>query len=1009
MQKMEDFEDAYKQLNKEQKEAVDTIEGPVMVVAGPGTGKTQVLALRIAYILKNTDTKADSILSLTFTNSGVKAMKRRLEKYVGNSAHEAKIATFHSFALELIEKNYELVGFQREPKLLDDSEAVFLVDEILHEYEWEHIRPRTNPTMYFGDLKYLISLLKRERMSPEKLLSSVNDEIKSLKKDPDNISSRGESKGQLKKEIEKKIESLQRTLETVEFYRIYEEKKKERGLMDYDDVLEYAVELAENYEDVRADIKEEHLYVLVDEHQDSSGVQNSFLKAVWKETEKPNIFVVGDDRQLIYGFSGASLSYFEEFSHIFGKAKLITLVENYRSTAPILALADDLLKSSITKEKLKSNIKGTNKPMLSEYAYPRDEIIGAGLYFKQKIKEGIAPEQCVLLVPKNRHVREAMNILSNMGIKVSSGKSLSLWSIREVQSLHLVLKIIANPLDSILLSQSLLDHASGIPPLLAHKFLKSTYAGKLTIEDIARHGGQASDGYDDSLFSGENPIGKWGNALKTWVDNLSHEKISMIVATVGNELLIDKVESHAELLRAVEVVRSFIHTAMLFEQKNENPHPNDRLLGRAKFADFLNYFKRLESYGSHISLDIFGSDVGVQVMTLHKSKGLEYKVVWIAHINEETLMSEKKGGFTLPDSIKELTEKRNIESVKRELYVAITRAKEFCAISYAMQNYNGAEMELAQILRELPKEHFTEKTKEETEKEILADNPKNYVMAPIVEDTDTLEEIKKFAKENYTDAKVSVTLLNNFFECPRKWYFRNFLKLPEVKGNSLALGSAVHSTIEHILKATSLPKSTEIKDMIRTELVKEGIGEGSEFKKLAKDAEEAVKNWTENYYPYLAKDYASERNLQFRDNEFPDLLMHGKIDLTERSSDGHVSVTDFKTGSVKTKSAIEKLDDSHRMSGLMRQLAMYSYLVAGSEKGKKVSTSRLLFLEAQKGDKNALYETQISTEQIDLLKKDIADYIRLIENGDWLSKECNFNSYGKNTECEYCALMKRLA
>src|SRR3989338_4218717 len=134
MQKMEDFEDAYKQLNKEQKEAVDTIEGPVMVVAGPGTGKTQVLALRIAYILKNTDTKADSILSLTFTNSGVKAMKRRLEKYVGNSAHEAKIATFHSFALELIEKNYELVGFQREPKLLDDSEAVFLVDEILHEY-----------------------------------------------------------------------------------------------------------------------------------------------------------------------------------------------------------------------------------------------------------------------------------------------------------------------------------------------------------------------------------------------------------------------------------------------------------------------------------------------------------------------------------------------------------------------------------------------------------------------------------------------------------------------------------------------------------------------------------------------------------------------------------------------------------------------------------------------------------------------------------------------------------
>jgi DNA helicase-2/ATP-dependent DNA helicase PcrA len=142
------------------------------------------------------------------------------------------------------------------------------------------------------------------------------------------------------------------------------------------------------------------------------------LKAVWRGVEEPNIFVVGDDRQLIYAFSGASLSYFEEFSHIFGRAKLIVLTENYRSTAPILSIADDLLKSSITNEHLNSNRKGENKIILSSYNYPRDEIIGAGLYFKQKISEGLDPNECVLLVPKNYNVRSAIGILSNMDLPI---------------------------------------------------------------------------------------------------------------------------------------------------------------------------------------------------------------------------------------------------------------------------------------------------------------------------------------------------------------------------------------------------------------------------------------------------------------------------------------------------------------------------------------------------------------------------------------------------------------
>ncbi len=979
------FKEEYEKLNPAQKEAVGYIDGPVMVVAGPGTGKTQILALRIVNILKQADNKADEILCLTFTNSGVKAMKNRLREYIGNEADKVHISTFHSFGIELVEKNYELLGFKMMPKLLSDDEGVFLVDNILQNNDWDHLRPRANPEMYFNDIKHLISLLKRERLTPEEFLSYLEVDIENLKNNPESISSRGETKGKLKKEVETKIESLERTREVVEFYRMYEEKKFENGFMDYDDILEYSVRLAEDFENVRSDIKENYQYVLVDEHQDSSNVQNNFLKAVWKGTEMPNIFVVGDDRQLIYGFSGASLSYFEEFAHIFGKAKLITLVENYRSTERILSLADDLLKSSITKEKLNSNTKGKDSVVLGEYSYPRDEILGAGLYFKNKIdQEGLKPEDCVLLVPKNYQVRNAIEILHNMGVPVSIGKNVSLFDVESAQSLFRVFNIVANPFDAVSISESLLDKYSGILPFESHKFLKSLKPDKLNLEDLINHGS------DEGLFSGENTISKWGNKLRNWVDSLSHEKLSFIVSFIGNEFLINQSKNHEELIRNVEVVRSFINLALLFEQKNKN----------GKLSEFLKYLKRLENYGSHISLATFGGENGVQVMTLHKSKGLEYKAVWIAHMNEQVIMSEKRGGFTLPIKVKEHMSEKDVESTKRELYVALTRAKEFCNISYAVENYTGGEMELAQIIRELPEVHFVKKTKEDTEKEILSHGPEVYTKVALQKEGEILEDIKNFVKENYQDSKVSVSLLNNFFECPWKWYFRNFLKLPEIKSVSLAVGSAVHSTLEFILKNKSVPKIEEIREKIIFELEKEGANQ-VEIKKLAKEGESAVMGWVESYYKDLEKDFVSERSLQFRDPNFPNLLMYGKLDLTERNKNGDIIVTDFKTGSAKTKGVIEKIDEEGRLSSLMRQLAMYSYLIRGAEK-KDVYSSKLLFLEAKDGDKNALYSTHINDEQIDLLLKDIVDYDGLLKKGDWTERPCNYNSYGKNTVCEYC-------
>jgi DNA helicase-2/ATP-dependent DNA helicase PcrA len=987
---MADFANSYKALNVAQKKAVDTTEGPVMVVAGPGTGKTQVLALRIAHILEKTDVGADAVLCLTFTRSGVSAMRARLESYIGSTARNVQISTFHSFAGNIVEKYYSVLDFDRAPVSLDDTEAILLVDQLLHGYEWDYIRPRTNPSQYFSDLKGLISILKRERMTPAMFLEEVDKEILFIKEDPESISSRGESKGKIKKEIEKKIESLERTKEVVEFYRLYEEVKRKQGFMDYDDVLEYAVKIVELSDDARDDIRETYQYVLIDEHQDSSGVQNSFLKAVWRGVEQPNIFVVGDDRQLIYGFSGASLSYFEEFGTLFGKAQLITLSENYRSTQSILTLADELLQSSVTKEKLKSNTEGDEKILLSEYSYERDEILGAGMFFKEQIAKGVKPEQCALLVPKNRHVRSAIGILRDMGLPVSSALGSSLFTLNEAQSLFRILSIIHEPFNSVLLAESLLDETSGIAPLDAHKLLHEFKYKNLTIEDLVNYGS------GNGLFAGEHSIAKWGTKLYSWIESLTHARISLLVSTVGNELLIAHAQTHETLLSSTEIVRSFLHAAIVWEEK----HPGGKL------SEFVEYLKRLEEYGQSVELASFGATSGIQVMTLHRSKGLEYKVVWVAHMNEETLMSQKRQAFTLPETVKEHINERDSAAARRELYVAITRAKEICAVSYASQSYDGKPLSLATMVVDLPETHFVMSNREETEKALLKNGPQTYVSVVTKEDEDTVEVLKEYVRDNYESIKVSVTLLNNFFDCPWKWYFRNFLKLPEVKSVSLALGSAVHSTLEFILKADKKPTEKQLQEKVGHELAREGIVDGKELKRLSKDAMSAVTNWMEIYYPHLAKDRVSERSVSFKDSTFPTLSMYGKIDLTERFPDGTISVTDFKTGGVKTASMIEKLTEENRLSDYMRQLAMYSYLIRGAEKGNIVTSSRLLFVEADKKEKNALYETRISEEQIDLLVRDIKEYDDQLKIGEWVNRECRHKGYGDNIECEYCKMAK---
>ncbi|HEY0979859.1 MAG TPA: ATP-dependent DNA helicase [Candidatus Paceibacterota bacterium] len=972
---MDTFGEAYKTLNTKQKQAVDAIEGPVMVIAGPGTGKTQVLSLRIANILTKTDTPPDGILCLTFTNAGVKAMRERLMRYIGPAALRVKVNTFHSFALSLIEEFYHALDYDMVPMLLEDTSTVALFDELLHMREWHHVRPRSNPSMYFRDLKSLISTLKRDRITPAAFIESIEREMETLRNDPASISSRGETKGQIKKDVEKKLESFERSLEAGAFYALYEEVKNERGLIDYNDVLEHLVKLVEVSDDVRDTIRERYLYVLVDEHQDSSGIQNEFLRLVWADTEQPNLFVVGDDRQLIYGFGGASLSHFEAFTRGFGEVALITLTENYRSTQTVLDMAEALLQSDMAEGKLTGNTLEAHSLKLVEASYPRDEIILAGLFMQEKIAAGTDSNDCAILVPKNRQVKSAMQTLRDMGLPVAASTTLQLFELPEAQSLLNVLRVVANPFDSVSLVHSLLDPLSSIPPLIAHRFLSAHK--KPTLETL--------------LQSEDEPVHKWAMSISVWLSVAQTTDAYGLIQHIAEDCFLVAEAGDDVVRRRVEIVRTFLHLALSQSERGT----------KVTVSDFLSFIARLEEYNEDIPLAVFGAGHGIKVLTLHGSKGLEFDAVWIAHMDERSLMGSKRQAFALPeDLLKE--EALHDESVKkRELYVAITRAKRFCTISSARHSYSGADQVLASVVSALPSELFEKSTAEESEALILSTAPRLYIDAVPPEKTETHDVLQELVREEYAKRRVSVTMLNNFFECTWKWYFRNLLQLPEPENESLHVGTVVHGAIEAVLKNGVVG----LEETIETLALREARYDEVHASRLVAQATPIVNSWIKTTLPDIVAPYSTERALSYVDPDFAHLTLFGKIDLVEEIITDEVRVTDWKTGSTKTKADIEKVDEEGRMSAYLRQLAMYSYLLQGMTRDNtSVSESRLVFLEAKAGDKNAIVSRRIAGEEVAKLRQDIRDYDELAKTGAWMARPCRAKLYREGDVCEYCAM-----
>src|SRR3989344_447309 len=483
------FAREYKKLNKEQKEAVDAIEGPVMVIAGPGTGKTQILSLRVLDILRKTDTAPDSILALTFTEAGVVAMRKRLVSIIGSDAYHISIYTFHGFANDLIarfpDQYPRIIGSQN----INDIDKITILRNIIEHTKLSRLKPFGDPFYYLNAIRSAISELKRENISPDEALRRVKEEESAYKVIPDLLYESGVHKGKTKGVYKDRERNIEKNRELTIIYRQYEAILRADKLYDYDDMIIETIKALESDESFLLSLEEQYQYILADEHQDANNAQNRILELLTSFHDSPNLFLVGDEKQAIYRFQGASVENFLYFSRRYPHAIVIRLTENYRSRQSILDAAHSLITrgSSQQESSLHSNTKGKNLSIeVACCSRPEFEYTFIAQSLRRLLDEGVDPREIAILYRNNSDAEALLPALEREHISYSIESDQNVLADIDIGKFIKILNAVTYFGNEEQLVPLLYIDFFGIKPLDAYRLTRYAHKERISLYDLLK-------------------------------------------------------------------------------------------------------------------------------------------------------------------------------------------------------------------------------------------------------------------------------------------------------------------------------------------------------------------------------------------------------------------------------------------------------------------------------------------------------------------------------------------
>ena len=615
------------ELNEQQRKAVTTTEGPLLIVAGAGSGKTRVLTYRIAWLLHTQKALPQQILALTFTNKAAKEMQQRISSLIDDRASRLWMGTFHSIFAKILRYEADKIGFTKNFSIYDTSDSEQAIKLILGElnYDPKEIRPRI--------IQRKISDAKNELITPDTYQEKfVNDTL-------DDITSR--------------------------VYRIYQERLKQANAMDFDDLLVRPIELFNTHPDVLERYRHGFRYILIDEYQDTNHAQYKVTRML-AEAHK-NICVVGDDAQSIYSFRGADISNILNFKNDYENAIEIPLEQNYRSTRYILQAADSIIKNNekqLQKTLWTDNDDGEPITLLENYD-DRDEANRIVNYIHElKLRHGFGNNDFAILYRTNYQSRVFEEALRRKNIAYQLVGGLSFYQRKEVKDVLAYLTLLINPHDEQSLLRIINEPSRGIGQKTLNELLTTARSEGRSVWSIIQNVESA-------------------NLYKP-----AKVQIGKFVAMINN--LRAELEGGLDLLDLVKKLleQSGYVKALIEERSPQSLSRRDNVL---ELQNAISWYERnnrnpsLSAFLQEISLitdsDKYDEDKpAVTLMTIHGSKGLEFPVVFVAGLEEDLFPMGGREG-----------EEPNIEEERRLFYVAITRAEKRLFFSYSRSRYKFGE------------------------------------------------------------------------------------------------------------------------------------------------------------------------------------------------------------------------------------------------------------------------------------------------------------------------------
>ena len=589
-------------LNKEQIKAVEHIDGPCLVLAGAGSGKTKVLTMRVANLIMH-GIYSGNILAITFTNKAAKEMRDRISNVVEDNY--AFVGTFHSFGLRVIRENYEKLGLSKNFTIIDSDDVNSIIKKILKDMDYD-------PKQYSpGFIRNKISFIKNEMLSDseaEKYLNSPPEQV------------------------------------AVKVYFEYQRVLKRNNAVDFDDLLKLPAELFLRDEEVLDYYQEKYRYILIDEYQDTNEVQYKWIKKLAEKYR--NIFVVGDPSQSIYGFRWSNYRNILNFEKDYPEAVSITLNQNYRSTNTILNAANSVIKNNVTSKdvNLFSELgEGVKVKYMRSYD-EKHEVTLIMEKIKKLLSSGYSYHDIAILYRTNAQSRALEEGMLKMNYPYKVVGSYYFYKRKEIKDLISYLRLISNHADDVSLTRVINVPKRGI--------------GAKSIEDLAKEAKNENTSMFEVLSKPKEI--EFKNLILELTDASKDIDLTQLI-----DLVLDKTGIKAEMEKDKTLEAELrLENLMEFKSITEN---YQKETGTVNLEDFLEDISLVADMSEHND-----NDEAITLMTMHSAKGLEFKVVFLAGM-EENIM---------PHSMS-LQDKDGIEEERRLCYVAITRAKERLYITNA--------------------------------------------------------------------------------------------------------------------------------------------------------------------------------------------------------------------------------------------------------------------------------------------------------------------------------------